>query len=138
MPTPELCSEEEIIWMVHAFYGRIRADALLGPVFASRIADWDCHLAKRVDFWSSVLRGTARYHGTPMPKHIALPDLDVGMFRHWLELFHQTTRGLSNAAMRERADELSGRIAQSLWYGYQLHGEPDVLPESFASGALSD
>ncbi len=118
--------------MVHAFYGRIRGDALLGPIFASRITDWNHHLAKMVDFWSSTLRGTARYHGTPMPKHIALPGLEAGMFSHWLELFHQTTQELENTALRARADELAERIAQSLWYGYQLHRDPEMPPENLS------
>jgi hypothetical protein len=30
--------------------------------------------------------------------------------------------------MAERAVELSQRIARSLWYGYQLHREPDRMP----------
>lgn len=134
MPVSDLCSEEEITWMVHAFYARVRDDELLGPVFASRISDWDHHLAKMVDFWSSALRGTARYRGTPMPKHVALPDLDAGMFQQWLALFHQTTRELNNEAMRARADELAQRIAQSLWYGYQLHRRPEAMPQDVFSG----
>jgi hemoglobin len=132
MPTPDLCSETEITGMVHAFYSRVHEDALLGPVFAAHVADWDVHLNRMVDFWSSALRGTARYRGTPMVKHAALPGLDAAMFRRWLELFRQTTAELPNAAMRERANELAGRIAQSLWYGYQLHREPDGLPQSVA------
>ena len=36
--------------------------------------------------------------------------------------------------MRERADELSLRIAQSLWYGYQLNGSPDMLPQTLKRG----
>lgn len=135
MPVPELCTEEEITWMVHAFYARIREDALLGPIFASRISDWDHHLAKMVDFWSSALRGTARYRGTPMPRHVALPGLEAGLFRHWLTLFHQTTGELANEAMRVRADELAGRIAQSLWYGYQLHRNPQAMPGGLAEEA---
>ena len=128
MPTPDLCSEDEIKWLVHRFYEQVRADAVLGPVFAARISDWEPHLAKMVDFWSSALRGTARYRGTPMPKHVALPGLTADLFGHWLTLFHRTTLELDNAAMRERADELALRIAQSLWYGYQLYRNPDPLP----------
>lgn len=135
MPTPDLCSEEEIRWMVHAFYGRVRNDALLGPVFNGQITEWDHHLTKMVDFWSAALRGTARYRGTPMPKHVALPGLDAGMFRHWLELFHATTAELQNAAMRERADGLAERIAQSLWYGYQLNRKPEAMPAQIHAGA---
>jgi hemoglobin len=37
-----------------------------------------------------------------MPKHIALPGLNAGLFRHWLTLFHATVDGLPNQALRER------------------------------------
>ena len=49
-----LCTEEEIRTLVHDFYDDVRQDALLGPIFNSRIHDWDAHLAKLVDFWSSI------------------------------------------------------------------------------------
>ena len=127
MPSPDLCSEEEITWLVHAFYARVRDDEVLGPIFASKISDWEHHLGKMVDFWSSALRGTARFRGTPMPKHVALPNLQASTFARWLELFHATTSELENEAMRERADELAERIAQSLWYGYQLYRKPDEI-----------
>lgn len=135
MPTADLCTEEEITWLVHAFYARVREDEVLGPIFAAKITDWGPHLAKMVDFWSSALRGTARFRGTPMPKHVALPNLRASTFERWLELFHATTRELENQAMRERADELAERIAQSLWYGYQLYRQPDdVLSAQTLSG----
>lgn len=137
MPTPDLCSEEEVRWLVHAFYGRVRNDALLGPIFNEQIGDWDHHLAKMVDFWSSALRGTARYRGTPMPRHNALPGLDAGLFGHWLELFRATTAELDNGAMRERAELLAGRIAQSLWYGYQLTRNPEAIPTQIHAQARS-
>ncbi len=124
MSFADLCSEEEIVELVHAFYARVRDDSTLGPIFAAQISDWAPHLAKMVDFWSSLLRGTARFSGTPMPKHVALPNLQAATFERWLELFHATTRELSNEAMRERADELAERIAQSLWHGYQLYRQP--------------
>lgn len=127
MSAPDLCSEAEITWMVHAFYARVRDDDVLGPIFGAKISDWDHHLARMVDFWSSTLRGTARFSGTPMSKHVALPNLQAATFERWLELFHATTAELENVAMREQANQLAGRIAQSLWYGYQLHQKPDAL-----------
>lgn len=134
MPNPALCTEEEIAWLVHAFYAKVRDDEVLGPIFASKIGDWDRHLAKMVDFWSSTLRGTARYRGTPMPKHVVLPGLEAATFERWLELFRETSAGLENEAMRERVNQLAGRIAESLWYGYQLHRDPSrTLPEGLGS-----
>lgn len=119
MPTPDLCTEEEVTRLVHGFYGGVRQDAVLGPIFEAHISQWDRHLATMVDFWSGALRGTARFRGAPMPKHAALPGLDVQLFQRWLALFRQTTATLGNDAMAERANELAARIAESLWYGYQ-------------------
>jgi hemoglobin len=130
MPSPVLCSEEEITRLVHDFYARVRADATLGPIFDTHVHDWDTHLAKMVDFWSSALRGTARFRGTPMPKHVALPGLTAELFGRWLTLFGQTTADLGNEAMRERANELAQRIAESLWYGYQMSRRGDALPQA--------
>jgi len=125
MPDPQLCSEEEISELVNRFYARVRQDGQLAPIFSAHVHDWDAHLVKLTDFWSSALRGTRRFRGTPMPVHAALPGLTAELFRHWLQLFDETAATLPNAALRERVTELAQRIAQSLWYGYQLaHGMP--------------
>ncbi len=126
--TPDLCTEEEVSELVYAFYAKVHEDPLLAPIFNAHVKDWDQHLAKMVDFWSSTLRGTARYRGTPMPRHAQLPGLNPGLFKRWLSLFHQTTHDLDNVAMRERADVLAPRIAESLWYGYQMYNQPTRLP----------
>ncbi|MEO6927563.1 MAG: group III truncated hemoglobin [Casimicrobiaceae bacterium] len=134
MRIPEICSEDEIRALVHAFYAAVRDDETLGPVFAAHVRDWDVHLAKMVDFWSSVLLGTARYRGTPMPTHCALPGLAPPLFRRWLALFRQTTASLGNPLLQAKADELSQRIAQSLWYGYQLTHVPGEMPAELEAG----
>ena len=121
MSSNELCSEDEIVALVHAFYRAVRQDDRLGPIFATHVDDWDRHLAKMVDFWSSALRKTARYRGTPMPAHVALPGLSDELFARWLALFRATTGAQPNVALKQRADDLAERVAQSLWYGYQLH-----------------
>src|SRR3546814_3747930 len=54
--------------LVHRFYARVREDALLGPVFEERVADWGSHLQRMCSFWSSVALMTGRYHGRPMEK----------------------------------------------------------------------
>jgi hemoglobin len=140
MPRADLCTEDEIVQLVYSFYDRVRADEVLGPVFSAHVKDWDAHLPKMVDFWSSALRGTARFRGAPMPKHAALPGLSIELFQRWLVLFRQTTDALPNAALGERAQDLAQRIAQSLWYGYQVsHGllvldrEPDPVHAGLAN-----
>ena len=120
MPSAELCTEEEITRMVYSFYDHVRRDEVLGPIFGQHVKDWDAHLPTMVDFWSSALRGTARFRGAPGPKHAALPGLSIELFQRWLRLFRQTTEALPNAALAEKANDLANRIAQSLWYGYQM------------------
>ncbi|MGD9945321.1 MAG: group III truncated hemoglobin [Burkholderiaceae bacterium] len=127
-----VCTEEEIRQMVGDFYAKVRRDEQLGPIFNSRIDDWDHHLAKLSDFWSSLLRGTTRFSGSPMTKHIALPDLSAALFERWLQLFHETTQTLPNREMAERADMMARRIARSLWLGYQTSHRPEALAEDLA------
>lgn len=78
--------------MVDRFYARIRDDDLLGPIFAERISDWEMHLARMKCFWRSILHNSGEFSGNPMVKHIAIPDLDVSHFSHWLDLFYATLR----------------------------------------------
>ena len=135
MNKADLCTEEEVAQLVNAFYARVREDPLIGHVFADHITDWPTHLGKMVDFWSASLRGTARFRGNPMAAHNRIAGVSETHFQRWLALFRQTTQSMENQAMRERADELSMRIAQSLWYGYQLNGTPDMLPQTLKRGA---
>lgn len=128
MPAMDLCTDEEIAGMVHAFYAEVRRDAQLGPIFNAHIDNWDRHLAKLVDFWSSILRGTARFSGTPMSKHVALPGLSAELFQRWLALFRETTAAQANQAMGKQAFAAAQRIAQSLWLGYQMGNNPGVPP----------
>lgn len=128
MRAHELCTEEEVASLVHAFYARVRKDEVLDPIFGARIADWDHHLAKLVDFWSAILRRTARFSGTPMAKHAALPGLSLELFERWLGLFEITLTEQPNRAMADQALQAAHRIAQSLWSGYQMSRDPKALP----------
>lgn len=128
MVAPDLCTDEEISDLVHAFYAKVRRDDLIGPVFNTHVMDWDEHMPRLVDFWSSILRGTGRYSGTPMQKHVALPELNPAFFERWLMLFRQTLDEQANRGLAERAYGTAERIAQSLWYGYQMSRKPDAIP----------
>ena len=114
LPGPTLCSEEEVILLVHRFYARVRADALLAPVFARHVDDWPAHLSQLVDFWSAMLRGTRRFSGAPVQRHNALPGLDAAMFERWLVLFRQTAAELGNPDMQQLAVDMAERVAVTL------------------------
>jgi hemoglobin len=108
--------ETMIETLVRAFYDRVRQDKLLGPVFESRISEWDPHLDNMFAFWSSLTLQTGRYHGQPMAKHIPLA-VDAIHFDRWLELFEQTARDLCRPAAAERFIERARRVAESLELG---------------------
>lgn len=102
--------------LVEAFYQRVRADPLLGPVFAERISDWGPHLAQMKLFWGSVALGTGAYQGRPMPKHMRLP-VDARHFDRWLALFEETARSLCTPLAAEHFVVRARNIAQSLELG---------------------
>ena len=106
--------------LVEAFYGKIREDELLGPIFAERIADWPLHLARMKAFWRSVLHNSGEFAGNPMLKHIAIPGLEERHFAHWLTLFYATLRELepSDDATRLVA-ERARMMADSLLTGIE-------------------
>lgn len=128
-PGPMLCTEEEVARLVHDFYARVRQDAQLGPIFDARVHDWPAHLAQLTDFWSAMLRGTRRFRGAPVPKHMAVPGLSAGLFLRWLELFGQTTADCGNPAMRREADAMAQSIADNLWQRYQADRDPFAAPQ---------
>jgi hemoglobin len=99
--------------LVHSFYGKIRADAVLGPIFASRITDWAPHLARMVSFWSSVALMTGSYHGAPVPAHVHLP-VTWAHFERWLTLFRATANETCTPAGAAHVIERAERIARSL------------------------
>ena len=123
-----LCTEQEIRALVHDFYADVRRDDVLGPIFNSRIHDWDTHLAKLVDFWSSILLRTGRFTGAPMPLHAAMPGLSADLFQRWLAAFYASNARQPNQAMAAQANAMAERIAQSLWMGYQMRNGGEALP----------
>ena len=81
-------SEEQIRLLVDSFYGKIRVDADLDPIFERVVAgDWETHLAKMYDFCSSVML-TTRYRKENLfavRKHF--DGLEIGLLDRCLALF---------------------------------------------------
>ncbi|HEY3785264.1 MAG TPA: group III truncated hemoglobin [Steroidobacteraceae bacterium] len=102
--------------LVHAFYARVREDALIGPIFNARVANWHDHLQRMCSFWSSVTLMSGRYHGQPMQKHVPLP-VEASHFDRWLELFRQTAREVCTPQAADLFIARAQLIAQSLEMG---------------------
>lgn len=102
--------------LVREFYVRARRDLLIGPIFERHVRDWDAHLARMCDFWSSVALMSGRYHGQPMAAHLPLP-IDTPHFNRWLELFAATAQEVCAPAAVAHFIERAHRIADSLELG---------------------
>jgi len=116
--THELISD-----LVETFYGHIREDALLGPVFAGAIiGDWDPHLATMKSFWSAIIFHDGGYTGRPMPAHVKLkPQISPEHFERWLFLFEQTldeigAKPAAKTAFLERASRIADSFQAHLFY----------------------
>jgi hemoglobin len=117
-------TESMIERLVRNFYGNVRADAVLAPIFDARIEDWEPHLEQMYAFWSSVALMSGRYHGAPMPKHLPLP-VDAAHFDRWLALFETTAREVCPPEAEVHFVERARRIAASLELG--IAGAQGVL-----------
>jgi hemoglobin len=125
-------TEPMIRGLVDAFYAKVRADAVLGPVFAAKISDWDAHLAKLSDFWSSVALLSGRYKGRPMPVHAAIPEISDAHFARWLSLFAETATEICPPEAAQLFVDRASRIAGSLKLGIALHRQSTAEAARFA------
>ena len=103
----DILSLEDIKSFVNAFYGKIRKDPLLGPVFKMRITEeaWPSHLQKMYGFWNTVLFFERDYKGNPFAKHVGLP-VNNSHFERWVSLFHQS---IDENFIGDRANETKRR-----------------------------
>jgi hemoglobin len=95
----EIQTREDINLLVRTFYGKLRKDSLLGPIFESMISDWEKHLELLTDFWESNLFFRKSYQGDPLQKHIDVDIFHNGTinelhFGTWINLWHQTIDSL--------------------------------------------
>jgi hemoglobin len=102
--------------LVRSFYGRIRDDTMLGPIFEERVGHrWDDHLATMIEFWSSLAFRTGRYGGKPHIAHQNLGLTPEHLIR-WLALFDatvsETCTGPAAAFFRRQPADRSQHRAQ--------------------------
>jgi hemoglobin len=108
-------SEDSIRRLVDSFYVKVRRDPELAPIFLRAIpGDWQPHLNKMYDFWSSVMLTTGRYKGNPVIKHQVLPGMKISLFERWLALFNETCDELFEQAVGDAFRCKAARIAESL------------------------
>ena len=124
--------------LVHSFYDRVGSDALLAPIFAARIENWEPHLERMCAFWSSATPMTGRYHGQPMQKHAPLP-VDARHFDRWIWLFETTAREECPPAAAHHVIERARSLVESLELGVAMqNGRTSATGERFHSETGND
>lgn len=119
MEPEKTITEESIRRMVYTFYDGVRKDEVLAPVFEQALhGQWDTHLPRMVDFWSTVLLGSGRFQGNVFGKHMALAGITREHFVRWLALFNATVMQLHDEDTAKSIMEIAGRIAESLQLGF--------------------
>ena len=89
--------------LVDEFYGAIREDELLAPIFFFRLNEyWKPHLEKMYTFWNAALFGVKGYTGNPFAKHATMPVV-AEHFQRWLSLFYYTVDANFEGPMAEDA-----------------------------------
>lgn len=122
---------EDIKKVVNDFYGKVRQDKLLGPVFEAKIGDnWDHHLDKMYRFWQTVLLEEGKtYFGNPFMKHARLP-LSSGHFEKWLQLWEETLRENYQGPKTEEAllrAQKMGHVFQVKLFGAENAGKKSIF-----------
>lgn len=108
----DIITVTDVAMLVNQFYDKVRQDELLAPVFNSMIKDnWESHLNRMTDFWSTILLYTKTYKDDPMPKHLPLP-VTKEHFDRWLDLFNQTLDELFEGSIADTAKKRAENIAR--------------------------
>ncbi|MFT3975927.1 MAG: group III truncated hemoglobin [Sphingomonas bacterium] len=113
--------------LIPLFYERVRADPALGPIFNDAIHDWPDHLDRLIAFWSSVMRTTGRYKGSPMAAHMKHKTrITPALFDRWLALWKTTTEEVmapeAAAALQAKAARISESLQLALYFRLDPQG----------------
>ena len=125
-------TEAQLEKLIPHFYGVVRTDPLLGPVFNDAVGDWPEHLEKLVAFWSSVMLTSGRYKGNPMAAHLKHgARITPEMFGRWLALWGRATAEILPPDLAQALQAKAARIAESLSLGLFFR----LTPTAPAGGA---
>ncbi|WP_430472871.1 group III truncated hemoglobin [Thalassospira lucentensis] len=127
-PADEL-PPQRITELLSVFYGRVRKDPQLGPVFNDIVEDWTEHLARLEDFWSSLILTSGRYKGNPLVMHTLHSDrITPHMFDRWLEIWTATTNEMLSPdiaiIMQTKARRIASRLMAVMYE--PCHGQQHV------------
>ncbi len=114
--------------LVDHFYDKVKADALLGPIFYAVIQNrWPEHLDKMYRFWQTVLLEEHTYSGSPFLPHAKMP-VQKEHFDRWIQLFTETVDHFFAGEKAERAKWQGQRMAEMFQIKIQYYRNSNAIP----------
>lgn len=121
---------DQIERVVARFYAAVRADSVLGPVFAAHVPKdgWPAHEDKIARFWRNVILRQRVYEGNPMQAHLAAGNVHAQHFPLWLGLFDKILVSELPEDVAQDFSTLAHRIAHGLRLGVEDAHAPAGAP----------
>lgn len=105
--------------LVDAFYADVRADALLGPVFAGALhRSWPDHLELMTDFWCTALKIERSFHGNVYGRHVVLGGVTREHLLRWLALWRVHSSRCLPLAAAQKVQGVAVGMARVLHMGW--------------------
>lgn len=128
MEKKDIDSFEDIRLLVDTFYGRVRLDNLIGPIFTNSLEGrWEEHLGKMYKFWQTILLEQHTYFGSPFPPHATMA-LSQAHFDAWLDLWRSTVREFFDGQKAEeailRGEKMATMFLSKITYFNKLDTKP--------------
>ncbi|MBT8306151.1 MAG: group III truncated hemoglobin [Maribacter sp.] len=128
MSKSDIKSRADITLLVSSFYGKIRVDEILGPIFNGIITDWDAHLVLLTDFWETQLFLKRKYYGNPVTahqevddkmKHSITPEHFGLWLNHWFATIDELFEGETTWIAKNRAQKMSTMLYMKMFENRQ-------------------
>lgn len=114
-------SREDIVRLMHEFYGRMFKDEVMGPIFLDVAKmNLETHIPIISDFWELQLFQKSGYRGGMMMVHFQLhnkvmPDgLEHHHFMRWLDYWYDTLDALFEGPRASWAKTVASRIGNNM------------------------
>lgn len=124
----DITSLPDIKVLVDTFYGKIRENGLLGPIFNGILHDrWQPHLEKMYRFWQTVLLEEHTYTGSPFVPHAKLP-IEKLHFDTWLNIWYNTIDHLFEGTKADEAKWRGEKMAEMFLYKIMYYQSNTSIP----------
>ena len=121
-------NKEGIQKLMDLFYGKVRKDKDLGPIFNGQIGtddiSWDEHKKKIASFWGGIFLGETEYQGMPIYAHLELPPFPREFFNIWLNYFEESCKNIFEEQAAQQLIQRAHIISQRFQFiMYERKGE---------------